>query len=414
MAEMAAARGEADLAAQARALEAKARGSIESRYWIEGAAHHAFGVLRSGRTNDTLDRVAGHGGGLRPPRARSRPPHARGALDARADRRLGGADADDREPPLRPHPLQHGRGVALRDRLRGPRPLPVRAAVGGVPARERARRTWPSTGRAGGTRSCSRAPTTGRSTPPSRTSSSRRRCSRARSRTASSGWDPDAPAGRARLAPQLPPQWESARVSGLRVGQARLDVDDRAGPGSPLAAARAPGRAVLARRAARRGPPERGTRAVFVDGRRVEASEGGGAVVALDGRARVVEARWTGGLAVEAPLAAARARAGRPGRAGARLRGDARGLEAPARGAGRRLGGRAACTARPRPRPRARRCGPRARGPRRRCPSRRPRRGPSRRPRFACSAPGPAASTRLDPPRDPMLRCPANCARPRI
>ena len=54
MAEMAAARGEASLAGQARAIEAKARASIESRYWIEAASHHAFGVLRSGRTNDTL------------------------------------------------------------------------------------------------------------------------------------------------------------------------------------------------------------------------------------------------------------------------------------------------------------------------------------------------------------------------
>ena len=40
-----------------------------------------------------------------------------------------------------------------------------------------------------------------------------------------------------------------------------------------------------------------------MDGIQAEASEGGGAVLALDGRARVVEARWTGGLAVEAPLA---------------------------------------------------------------------------------------------------------------
>ena len=138
MAEMAAARGEAGLAAQARALESKARGSIESRYWIESAGHHAFGVLRSGRTNDTLTVWPATAAAFGSPRARSRPPHARGALDPRPDRRLGGADADDREPPLRPHPLQHGRGVALRDRLSRPRPLPVRAAVGRLPARGRA------------------------------------------------------------------------------------------------------------------------------------------------------------------------------------------------------------------------------------------------------------------------------------
>jgi hypothetical protein len=41
-----------------------------------------------------------------------------------------------------------------------------------------------------------------------------------------------------------------------------------------------------------------------LDGARVSAGAGGGVVVALDGRARVVELRWTGGLAVEPPLAA--------------------------------------------------------------------------------------------------------------
>ena len=39
------------------------------------------------------------------------------------------------------------------------------------------------------------------------------------------GWEPDAPNGRARLAPQLPPDWPRAAVRGLRAGNATLDVE---------------------------------------------------------------------------------------------------------------------------------------------------------------------------------------------
>ena len=117
------------------------------------------------------------------------------------------------------------------------------------------------------------------------------------------GWDPDAPAGRARLAPQLPPQWDEVRVSGLRVGPARLDV----------AIAQRPGRLSvrLEPRSGRltvdlRPVPPPGARDVTLtlDGARVPKDAGGALAVALDGRARTVEVRWTGGLAVESPVAA--------------------------------------------------------------------------------------------------------------
>ena len=39
------------------------------------------------------------------------------------------------------------------------------------------------------------------------------------------GWRPDAPLGRARLAPQLPPDWPEATVRGLRAGNTTLDVE---------------------------------------------------------------------------------------------------------------------------------------------------------------------------------------------
>ena len=44
------------------------------------------------------------------------------------------------------------------------------------------------------------------------------------------GWDPDAPNGRARLAPQLPADWREATVRGLRVGATTADVEIRGGP----------------------------------------------------------------------------------------------------------------------------------------------------------------------------------------
>ncbi len=44
------------------------------------------------------------------------------------------------------------------------------------------------------------------------------------------GWDPDAPNGRARLAPQLPADWREAAVRGLRMGATTVDVEIRGGP----------------------------------------------------------------------------------------------------------------------------------------------------------------------------------------
>ncbi|MYF62840.1 MAG: hypothetical protein F4179_14445 [Gammaproteobacteria bacterium] len=41
------------------------------------------------------------------------------------------------------------------------------------------------------------------------------------------GWQPDAPLGRARLAPQLPPGWPAAAIRGLRAGSTVLDVEIR-------------------------------------------------------------------------------------------------------------------------------------------------------------------------------------------
>ena len=45
------------------------------------------------------------------------------------------------------------------------------------------------------------------------------------------GWDPDAPNGSARLAPQLPADWDRASVRNLPIGETRIDVSIERGPG---------------------------------------------------------------------------------------------------------------------------------------------------------------------------------------
>ena len=364
MAEMAAARGEGDLAAQARALEAKARGSIESRYWIEGAGHHAFAVLRSGRTNDTLT--------VWPATAAAfglfEPAHARRTLKALSTHALTadwGARMLTTASPLY-DPTHYNMGavwpfvtgfVAL-GHYQYARPW---AGYPLVDALSRLAFDW-ARGRHPELLSGAYYRPLDTAVPHQFFATSMLASSIAYGLV---GWEPDAPAGRARLAPQLPPQWERARVSGLRVGEARLDVAIDQGLGR-----------LSLRLEPRDGPFSLDVRpawpagardvALFVDGTRAEAGEGGGVVVALDGRARVVEARWTGGLAVEAPLAPLDP--GQPDR-GVRVldfeatpEGWRLVLEGPAGGsAAVRLHGEAPASAR------ARRCGQRARGPRPRC-----------------------------------------------
>ncbi len=125
------------------------------------------------------------------------------------------------------------------------------------------------------------------------------------------GWEPDAPARKARLAPQLPPDWAFLRVRRLRAAATSLDVEieQRAG------------RATTRLRPA--GPPlglefvqsvPSGARdiAVHIDGRtvtdasvvRIEPGAYDYAVVVtvpLDGGDRVVDVTWTGGLTVQPP-----------------------------------------------------------------------------------------------------------------
>jgi len=302
VAEMAAARGEADLAAGARALEAKARRSIEARYWIEGASHHAFGILRSGRTNDTLT--------VWPATAAAfsllEPAHAGRTLAALSGHVLTadwGARMLTTESPLY-DPTHYNMGavwpfvtgfVAL-GHYRYERPW---SGYPLVDALARMAFDW-SRGRHPELLSGAYYRPLDTAVPQQFFATSMLASTLAYGLL---GWDPDAASGRARLAPQLPPQWGSARVSGLPCGRARLHA----------AIERGPGRLVL-RLGVRGGPltvevrpslPPGAREAAFaVDGATVAAGPEGGVAVALDGPPRRVEVRWSGGLEVEPPLTA--------------------------------------------------------------------------------------------------------------
>jgi hypothetical protein len=115
------------------------------------------------------------------------------------------------------------------------------------------------------------------------------------------GFEPDAPAGRARLAPQLPPDWDRLRICGLGVGKSRLDVVFERRPGGMRIELRPKGPPLVLEL---RPMPPPGARSLGarVDGRSVAATPV--VSVALDGSQRVVELRWAGGLEVEPPRVA--------------------------------------------------------------------------------------------------------------
>jgi hypothetical protein len=296
---MAAARGEAGLAEQARALEAKARGSIESRYWIESAGHHAFGVLRSGRTNDTLTvwpATAAAFGLLEPA-------HARRTLSALSSHALtadwGARMVTTASPLYDPTHYNMGAvwpfvtGFAALGHYRYGRPW---AAYPLVEAIEQLAFDW-ARGRHPELLSGAYYRPLDTAVPQQFFATSMLASSIAYGLV---GWEPDAPAGRARLAPQLPPEWERARVSGLRLGEARLDVAMEQRPGS-FSLRMAPRGGPFSLELRPPWPAGARDRGLFVDGARAEVGEGGGTVVTLDRRDRRVEARWTGGLSVVTP-----------------------------------------------------------------------------------------------------------------
>ncbi len=311
MEQLAGATGHPDIVRSARAMRTTARESLNRDYWREREGHHAFGILRSGETNDALTVWPATAAAFR-------------LLDPdRADRTLRKLATDSISSDWGARMLSTG----------NPLYGPLQYNMGAV---------WPFvTGFVSWGQYNYRRPGSGyplidalknmtfdwaRGRHPELLSGSYYRPLDtavphqffATSMLISPlmmgmlGWEPDAPAGRARLAPQLPPQWKHTTVDNLRVGHTEVDavfeqgvgrfVTEIAARGPPvdleLVISVPPGASNVARTAS---PAERSTD-VFVP----NGSHDQEYVVNLrvtDAPTRV-ELRWTGGLAVEPPTVA--------------------------------------------------------------------------------------------------------------
>jgi hypothetical protein len=114
------------------------------------------------------------------------------------------------------------------------------------------------------------------------------------------GWAPDAPRNAARLAPQLPPRWDRATVRGLRAGTRRLDAEFTRRGNALDATLRATG-GELALEYVAFVPPGADEGRIRVDGRSVPArADAGTWPVQLTLRDQPVALRvsWRGGLEV--------------------------------------------------------------------------------------------------------------------
>lgn len=221
IAEMASARGDAALAAEAAAIGERGRRTLNDRYWIEAAGHHAFGLLSSGQVNDALTvwpATAAAFGLLDEARAQR-------TLAALASRRLtvdwGSRMLADDHPLY--EPLHYNMGavwpfvtgfVALGHYRYG------RWWAGQPLVEALAQLTFDfARGRHAELLSGAFYRPLDAAVPHQFFASSMLVSPVLRGMV---GWTPDAPRGRAVLAPQLPPSWERLQVSSLRVGESRV------------------------------------------------------------------------------------------------------------------------------------------------------------------------------------------------
>ena len=303
MTELAAAEHDPALAGGARAMLEKASKTLNDKYWIEAAGHYAFGLLKGGKVNDALT--------VWPSTALAFDllDRARGArtLEQMSEYRMStdwGTRMLAKDHPLY-GPLEYNMGavwpfvtgfVALGHYNYG-RPwagYPLVHAVAGV-AFDFARGRYPELLSGEYYRPLDTA------VPQQFFAASMLVTPLMRGLV---GWSADAPARRARLAPQLPPEWPRAAVRGLAAGATRVDAELEQRAGRLAARLTAAGPA-LTLTFAPALPPGASSIVFRVDGRRVPAASGaaGPSVdVALGEGTRTVEVTWQGGLVPEAPV----------------------------------------------------------------------------------------------------------------
>ncbi|MBP1607423.1 MAG: amylo-alpha-16-glucosidase [Acidobacteria bacterium] len=317
MREMAMARGEAGLVSEAGATFDRARTSLNEKYWLAARAHHAFGVLRSGQTNDALTvwpATAASFSLLEADKARATLAKLAGArMTADWGTRMLASD----------HPLygptHYNMGavwpfvtgfVALGHYAYG-RPwagFPLVDALSQM-AFDWSRGRHPELLSGAYYRPLDTAV-------PHQFFATSMLVSPVMSGLL--GWQPDAPRGAARLAPQLPPHWDRVVVDRLRVGATRLRVELAQAPGSFTARLVATG-PEISLHVDPPLPPGATLVGATVDGRRVRtaldvAGQTSAGVPLADARNRLgavpefirlgsrpvtVQVRWTGGLQPE-------------------------------------------------------------------------------------------------------------------
>jgi glycogen debranching enzyme len=308
MGELAAARGEVALARETAELHARAAGTLNTRYWRSAEGHHAFGILESGGTNDNLTVWPATAAAFQ-------------LLDEeRADRTLTKLATDSITADWGARILSTG--SALYDPMHYNNGAVWPFVTGFVIwGQYNYRRPWSGYPLIDALVQVTfdwargRHPEllSGRYYRPLDTAVPQQffATSMLLSPVMSGllGWEPNAPRGRARLAPQLPPSWDHVSVLSLLVGSTVLDADIH----------QTPGRFAIAVR--RSGPPIDLTVAVSLPpGARlletvVEPVAGGGPgraaptaretvvehTLRLDAEVTRLSLTWNGGLAVEPP-----------------------------------------------------------------------------------------------------------------
>jgi len=223
MGELAAARGDAAQAADARRHHEVALATLNTRYWREREGHHAFGILQSGQTNDNLTAWAATA--LAFDQLNGKP--ARATLRKLATDSISadwGAHPLSTGSPLY-DPMHYNNGaiwpfvtgfVAL-GQYRYGRPY---AGYPLIDALAQMTFDW-SLGRHPELLSGSYYRPLDTAVPQQFFATSMLVSPIV---SGMLGWIPSAPERRARLAPDLPPQWRHVTVRGLRVGRSAVDV----------------------------------------------------------------------------------------------------------------------------------------------------------------------------------------------
>ncbi len=303
--ELARAMSEDSLSAGATALREKALATLNEKYWREADGYYAFGILRSGRTNDNLTMwpaTAQSFGLLRPDRAERM--MARLASDV-ISTDWGARPLSSGSPLYDPMHYNNGAvwpfvtGFVSWGQYHARRPwsgYPLIDALSQMTF-DWARGRHPELLSGAFYRPLDTA------VPHQFFATSMLLSPVLRGLL---GWEPDAAAGRARLAPQLPPSWDRVTVRHLRVGSS--DLTARLERGSGRASVTLSASAPLAVAYVQSLPAGARHARATLDGKPVETrSERGmhdgtlSVLVRAGATPQRLEITWTGGLEIEPP-----------------------------------------------------------------------------------------------------------------